>query len=614
MVNLHPEDDPFHGDGLPFAWEDLTFSVHLPQKDKTVLNGLTGVALPHRALAIMGASGAGKTSFLSALSDRLGLDKNKNLSLTGNRIVGDTVYSRDYRKMVAFVTQEDILEANSTPAEEFEFSLSVRRGIVDPSRVDSVINQMKLNNCRDTLVGTPGVVAGLSGGERKRTNIGNELITEPFIFMLDEPTSGLDSDTGRKVVKLCQQMAHSGRTVMYVIHQPTAEMLKYFDDLMLLAQGKDGGEVVYHGPMDKAVEYFAALGYHCPADDTPTDFFMSLLEEGYNGASGHETTENLLQSWKLYTSNEKKSPYRSIPAITDTVRPKLVEATAAHGSTPCQQIAPLTKRGVREVVRNKPFIIGVVVQNIVLGLFNGLIFLNIKDTTEGVFDRNGLIFSVSINAAFSSTTNSLYVFRSKKAVYLRDRRSDAYSPWMYYLITQLTSLPVHFLGLFIQVTLTYWMAGLHASAANFFMFLLIVNVTYQVGAGLGQAISAAVDDVNLGAIIPPIIIVPLILAGGLTVSTDRIRPYWIWLEKISFPRQAFILLVKEEFRDLDNISCDVAKYGSSFCSRQPKTGAEVLDGLGFNDGHSATWLLWLQLIVLFILVRLLAIGCLYRLK
>lgn len=257
---------------LPVSWSNLSYSAG----DREILRGLTGTALPSRTLAILGSSGAGKTTFLNALCDRLATDG--NLKLKGTRQLGEIAYDREFRKVIGFVTQDDVIGALATPESALRFSLRIRRG-TDPEttkrRVDETLNELHLEHCRDTIVGTPGLIAGLSGGERKRCNIGIELITDPKVLLLDEPTSGLDSVTSVKIVALLSELARKGRTIIYTIHQPTAEVLDYFDDLMLMAQGK----AVYHGPMSDAVEYFSSVGYVCPETYTPTDFFMTLLQD-----------------------------------------------------------------------------------------------------------------------------------------------------------------------------------------------------------------------------------------------------------------------------------------------------------------------------------------------
>ena len=177
---------------IALSWDSLSYSVG----DKHILKGLTGQALPNRTLAIMGSSGAGKTTFLNAISDRLETDRLKKL--TGIVRLNEINYQRKHRKLFGFVPQDDIVGAIATPTTALSFALRIRRGVdmeeVEPIVTD-LLEELRLTHVKDTRVGIPGVVQGLSGGERKRCNIGVELIADTKVVLLDEPTSGLDSNT-----------------------------------------------------------------------------------------------------------------------------------------------------------------------------------------------------------------------------------------------------------------------------------------------------------------------------------------------------------------------------------------------------------------------------------
>ena len=104
------------------------------------------------------------------------------------------------------------------------------------------------------------MIKGVSGGERKRTSIGVELITDPMLLFLDEPTTGLDSFTATAVCDLLKKLAFSGRTIITTIHQPNSDIFDNFDKLMLLAKGK----TIYFNEAAKSVEYFGSIGFQCP--------------------------------------------------------------------------------------------------------------------------------------------------------------------------------------------------------------------------------------------------------------------------------------------------------------------------------------------------------------
>ncbi|KPA83560.1 putative ABC transporter [Leptomonas pyrrhocoris] len=196
---------------LPMSWRKLNYSAG----ELRILCGLTGTALPGRCLAILGSSGAGKTTFLNAICDRLAEDR--HLKLSGRRQLGDVEYERHYRKAMGFVAQDDIVSSLSTPYDALWFSLRTRRGTdraETEARVQEALEVLRLQHCRDTKIGIPGLEAGLSGGERKRCNIGVELIVAPKILLVDEPTSCLGSVLSAKVVRPLPQLWRMGRVLL----------------------------------------------------------------------------------------------------------------------------------------------------------------------------------------------------------------------------------------------------------------------------------------------------------------------------------------------------------------------------------------------------------------
>lgn len=141
------------------------------------------------------------------------------------------------------------------------------------NRVRVLIEDLKLNKCQNTRIGGP-LVKGVSGGERKRTSIGVELITDPSLIFLDEPTTGLDSFTATSVMETLGDLAKKdGRTVISTIHQPNSDIYERFDRLMLLAKGK----IIYFNAADKAVDYFGNIGFQCPDLSNPADYFMTMM-------------------------------------------------------------------------------------------------------------------------------------------------------------------------------------------------------------------------------------------------------------------------------------------------------------------------------------------------
>ena len=118
------------------------------------------------------------------------------------------------------------------------------------------------------------MLKGISGGERKRTSIGYELITDPKLILLDEPTSGLDSTTAYKIVKILKKEAQRNLTVISTIHQPSSEIFITFDRLILLHEG----HLIYQGPAKLVAEYLNNNNIPMPKFKNPADFIIRLVQ------------------------------------------------------------------------------------------------------------------------------------------------------------------------------------------------------------------------------------------------------------------------------------------------------------------------------------------------
>ena len=245
------------------------------KEPKEIIRGVSGTVKPGQFLAIIGASGAGKTTLLNFLSGR---EISQNLEKTGGIFINgenkDNI--RNFSSLSAYVQQDDILFQTMTVRECLEFAakLKLPGSMANKiARVNILIHDLKLTKCANTRIGGP-LVKGVSGGERKRTSIGVELITDPSLIFLDEPTTGLDSFTATNVMEILGDLARKdGRTVISTIHQPNSDIFEMFDRLMLLARGK----IIYFNEAKHSVEFFGSIGFQCPDLSNPADYFMTMM-------------------------------------------------------------------------------------------------------------------------------------------------------------------------------------------------------------------------------------------------------------------------------------------------------------------------------------------------
>lgn len=243
---------------------------------KIVVDDVSFAILPGEMVAIMGPSGAGKTSVLTGLagytpptSGAVFLD---GLSLYGQYDV--------FRSAIGYVPQEDVMHRTLTVREVLYYHAKVNypdelRDEEIERRIDVVLRRLDLDGVRDSLVGDE-VTRGLSGGQRKRLNVAMELLSEPSLLLLDEPTSGLDARSAMQLIRQCRGLANSGRTVVMTIHQPRREAFHLFDKLLLLSKG---GKVAYFGPGREAKRYFQARSEVPPSTaQNPADYVIDVLD------------------------------------------------------------------------------------------------------------------------------------------------------------------------------------------------------------------------------------------------------------------------------------------------------------------------------------------------
>ncbi|XP_062205285.1 ABC transporter G family member 25-like isoform X2 [Phragmites australis] len=298
---------------IEVVFRGLTLSIG----KKKLLQCVTGKLSPGRVTAIMGPSGAGKTTFLNAVLGKTSGYKKDGIVL----INGKPGSMQSYKKITGFVPQDDIVHGNLTVEENLWFSACCRlsKGMSRSDKVrvlEWVIGSLRLQEIRNSLVGTVEM-RGISGGQRKRVNVGIEMVMEPSLLILDEPTTGLDSASSQLLLRALRQEALQGVNVCAVVHQPSYTLFNMFDDFVLLARG---GLIVYHGPVSEAEMYFAGLEVKVPDRENPPDYFIDILE-GIVKTKMREnvTPKHLPLLWMLHNGYEVPDDLQDLENI-NTIR------------------------------------------------------------------------------------------------------------------------------------------------------------------------------------------------------------------------------------------------------------------------------------------------------
>ncbi|KAM3699674.1 hypothetical protein ACJW31_05G043200 [Castanea mollissima] len=251
---------------LNMSFDSVNYYVDMPSEMKDqgmtgdrlqLLQEVTGAFRPGVLTALMGVSGAGKTTLMDVLAGRK----------TGGYIEGDIRISgfpkkqETFARISGYCEQTDIHSPQVTVKESLIYSAFLRlpKEVSDKEKmafVDEVIELVELNGLKNTIVGLPEIT-GLSTEQRKRLTIAVELVANPSIIFMDEPTSGLDARAAAIVMRSVRNTVDTGRTVVCTIHQPSIDIFESFDELLLM---KRGGQVIYSGQLGqnscKVVEYF----------------------------------------------------------------------------------------------------------------------------------------------------------------------------------------------------------------------------------------------------------------------------------------------------------------------------------------------------------------------
>mmetsp|Transcript_27573 Transcript_27573/g.27259 ORF Transcript_27573/g.27259 Transcript_27573/m.27259 type:complete len:544 (-) Transcript_27573:52-1683(-) len=534
----------------------------------------------------MGSSGAGKTTLLNIVAGRISSFHNSHVagSVKAN---GTNISSIKFDQFSTYITQEDILLPTLTIRECFEFSARMKLKGTNQEimeKVEKTIADLKLEKAADNVIGSV-LNKGISGGERKRTCIGVELITDPAVIILDEPTSGLDSFTAETLVDLLIEQINKGKTVIATIHQPSSNVFKKFSKLILLCEGY----TVYQGPPTDSRKYFSNLGYKCPRHVNPADFYMRLLHVVNRFDKSPEEQEKVDHLADSYKESEDKG----IP----TPKYELTELKhkAIHNLNFFKKVGLLWKRSMKNAVRN-PFLSRVrIAQFIIVSAIIDLVFHDLGNDFDSIQNTTGVLFFMTLGNIMLGNNPSALTFPAERPTFLKEHNEGLYSTFIYFIAKNLSELPMQFVVTMIYSLMVYFALDLNLTASRFFTFYAILTIAHMAGVGSGYIIGGLCETENVAALFGPIIPTSLIVFGGSFGNLKNMNAAFSWLQYISPFGWCFKSLVVNQYEDF-NFDCD---------PDGPK--CDPLDTLGFND---PLWKDIICLIALMIAFRLIAFICL----
>jgi len=614
-------------EGITFSWSNLTVATKEKKTgkccglvnsetipSKQILSDVSGIVRPGELLAIMGASGAGKSTLLNTLLFRnLG-----DLQVSGKRIANNSIVTpNSLTALSGYVQQVDLFFGTLTVKEHLKFQAMVRMDAEIPmnkrmERVEEVIRVLGLSKAQDTVIGIPGRIKGISGGEMKRLSFASEVLTNPPILFCDEPTSGLDSFMAASVMDMMMDLAKQGRTVICTIHQPSSQIYSKFDRLLLLAEGR----TAYLGAANDADKFFQSVGFPCPVNYNPADHFVQILaiQPGQEDECRKQLNtictafDNSREGMDLLAEvkNEEMT-------ITDTNQSDS-DNRSPYKASWLAQFKALTWRNFLAMIK-EPLLVKVrIIQSVVIALILGVIYLGQDLDQDGIQNVNGALFVLITNLSFANIFAVVNVFCAELPIFLREHFNGMYRVDTYYLTRQIVDLPLFIIEPTILLSILYFMVGLNPTVDRFFMAVVIVLLVVQVVVSLGYCLSCVASSVDMALAVGPVIIIPFMLFGGFYLNTGDVG-WLVWIKYLSWFQYGFSALMINQWDGVENISCGLPGISNSTTAAPGpplaciSTGDQVLHTLSFEKDDFA--LDMIMLVVLSLAFRILAFIALY---
>ncbi|KAM7279657.1 hypothetical protein ACFE04_006791 [Oxalis oulophora] len=567
---------------------------------KQILKGITGSIGPGEILALMGPSGSGKTTLLRIIGGRL-FDNVK-----GNITYNDIPYNAALNRRIGFFTQDDVLFPQLTVQETLVFAAFLRLpGNTSQqqkyAKVEMIVKELGLERCRHARIGG-GLIKGISGGERKRTSIGYEILVDPSLLLLDEPTSGLDSTSANRLLLVLQGVARAGKTVITTIHQPSSRMFHTFDKLLLISEGYP----VYYGKVRDCMPYFSSLSFIPEIAMNPAEFLLDLATGQVNDVSlpqdlleaqGTPEFEKAVIKLKYKTQLEPKEKEEDHKQRKITEQLQLAVQVKKDWTLSWWSLFTIIYRRTFKERKRDYFDKLRLVQALGVALLSGLLWWKSKTDDEAhLRDQVGLMFYICIFWTSASIFGAVYVFPFEKVYLVKEWKADMYRLSVYYVCSTLSDMVVHVFYPTLFMVIVYFMAGFKRTIPCFFFTLFAILLIAVTSQGTGEMFGAAVLSIKRAGMAASLVLMLFLLTGGYYVQ--HIPKFMQWLKYLSFMYYGFRLLLKVQYSGDELYEC---QSPGGCRSLQSSPSFDSFDTVNLNGGLQEVWVMLAMAIVIFII-------------
>lgn len=521
VINLFQESNV--KDKLFIDVKDITYHFN---KSKIGLHPIRFSEESGKLVGIMGSSGSGKSTLLSVLN---GTKKPTSGAIEINGVNLHAPKSNS-KELIGFVSQDDLLIEELTVFENIYFSTklcfgnwsdqSIKRKVVE------LLNMIGLQDVMHLRVGSP-LDQKISGGQRKRLNIALELIREPRILFVDEPTSGLSSRDSENIMDLLKELASKGKIIFTVIHQPSSDIFKIFDRLLILDKG---GYLIYDGNPIDSIVYFKTCIHHANAQETEcescgnvnSEQIFNIIEAKIVDEFGNNTNKRKIAPEEWYArfktvQKESKIPVSQEIAFPENTKPSFF-----------QQHLVYFRRDFLRKWSNKQYVLLNLLEAPVLALIMAF-FLKNFETYNWIggnysFRDNEnipqfIFISVIVSLFLGLTVSAEEIIKDQKNL---KRESFLQLSWNSYLSAKVALM---FLISAIQ-SLSFVLVGnftLEISGLELYYWLMLFTASCSANL-VGLIISATFNSEKVIYLAIPILIIPQLLFSGVIIKFSKLHP------------------------------------------------------------------------------------------
>ncbi|KAG0330231.1 hypothetical protein BGZ99_007092 [Dissophora globulifera] len=609
--------DPFIGIANifnPYFWAKKAFSKAPPKTiTKTILHPMNGYCKDGEMILVLGRPGAGCSTLLRVLAN----DRKNYKSVSGDVTYGPFdahEIGLHHRGEVLYNQEDDFHYPTLTVRQTLTTALktktpgtrlpeqSHKKQFVDEF-LDVLTKMYGLTKQVETVVGN-AFIRGISGGERKRLSIAEQMATRSSVNMWDGSTRGLDASSALDYVKSLRVMTNlMNKATMVSIYQASENIYDLFDKVLLLYEGR----CIYFGPANQARQYFIDLGFECPARQTTADFLTAVtdsheskprsgfegriprtpkqFEDAFKASDIHAVVDK--QRVEYQHSVSERNPVDHFKEATKQIKQKHVSVKNPYTISFVGQVKTLTVRQVQLTRGDMASVISRYTSNVVKAIIVGSVFFQLAANSNGTFTRGGVLFFALLFNSLISQAELPMAMQGRPILY-KHKNFAMYRPSAFAIAQICVDIPLIMVQIFLFSFVLYFMSGLQLQAGKWFLFCLILFLTALCMTAffrMWAAVSATFDAASRNS---GLILLALILYSGYMIPYQGMHPWFIWIFWINPLAYAFKALMSNEMRGLkfDCIGSNIIPHGPTYTDLQyqvctvagSKPGQTMVDG------------------------------------